>query len=151
MRKPKRHKPLNDLNRSLTPLDINRTLIAVVELSQRSWLVAEVIPGVERQPLKKLEPGETGLLNLLERWRKEAEKAGHNITRITVAFEADRDGFGLARWLRARGIEAHVIYASSVTCHVSTGAPRETGSTQSSSNVPFSAGCVGNATTARRW
>ena len=33
MRKPKRHKPLNDLNRSHTPLDVNRTLIAVVELS----------------------------------------------------------------------------------------------------------------------
>jgi transposase len=114
MHKPKRHKPLNDLDRSHTPLDVNRTLISVVELSQRSWLVAGVIPGVERQPLKKLEPGETGLLNLLERWRKEAEKAGHKITRIAVAFEAGRDGFWLARWLRARGIEAHVIHASSV-------------------------------------
>ena len=28
--------------------------------------------------------------------------------------EAGRDGFWLARWLRARGIEAHVIHASSV-------------------------------------
>jgi len=33
-------------------------LIAVVELSHKSWLVAGLIPGVERQPLKKLEPGE---------------------------------------------------------------------------------------------
>jgi transposase len=32
----------------------------------------------------------------------------------SVAFEAGRDGFWLARWLRARGIEAHVIHASSV-------------------------------------
>jgi hypothetical protein len=31
MRKPERHRPLNDLNRSHTPLDVNRTLIAVVE------------------------------------------------------------------------------------------------------------------------
>jgi transposase len=114
MRKPRRHKPLNDLNRSHTPLDVNRTLIAVVELSQRSWLVAGVMPGVEREPLKKLEPGETGLLNLLHRWRDEVEKAGHKITRIAVAFEAGRDGFWLARWLRTRGIEAHVIHASSV-------------------------------------
>ena len=30
------------------------------------------------------------------------------------AFEAGRDGFWLARWLRARGIEAHVIHAASV-------------------------------------
>ena len=44
----------------------------------------------------------------------EAEKAGHKIERIAVAFEAGRDGFWLARWLRARGIEAHVIHASSV-------------------------------------
>jgi transposase len=44
----------------------------------------------------------------------EAEKAGHRIKRITVAFEAGRDGFWLARWLRAHSIEAHVIHASSV-------------------------------------
>jgi transposase len=69
---------------------------------------------VERQPLKKLAPDEDGLLKLLERWRAEAAKAGHKITRIAVAFETGRDGFWLARWLRARGIEAHVIHAASV-------------------------------------
>ena len=31
-----------------------------------------------------------------------------------VAFEAGRDGFWLARWLRARGIEAYVIHPTSV-------------------------------------
>ena len=115
MHKPrKRHKPLNDLSRSLTPFDPNRTLIAVIELSKESWLVAGIIPGVERQPLKKLEPDENDLIKLLERWRGEAEKAGHKINRIAVAFEAGRDGFWLARWLRARGIEAHVIHPASV-------------------------------------
>ena len=54
------------------------------------------------------------MFRLLDRWRKEAEKAGHKIKRIAVAFEAGRDGFWLARWLRARGMEAHVIHASSV-------------------------------------
>jgi transposase len=54
------------------------------------------------------------LLKLLNRWREEAEKAGHRIERIAIAFEAGRDGFWLARWLRARGIEAHVIHACSV-------------------------------------
>ena len=63
---------------------------------------------------KKLAPDEDGLLKLLERWRAEAAKAGHKITRIAVAFETGRDGFWLARWLRARGIEAHVIHAASV-------------------------------------
>src|SRR5262247_2869678 len=114
MRKPKQHKPLNDLSRSLTPFDPNQTLIAVIELSKESWLVAGIIPGVERQPLKKLEPDENELLKLFERWRKEAEKAGHKIDRITIAFEAGRDGFWLARWLRAHGIEAYVIHAASV-------------------------------------
>lgn len=34
--------------------------------------------------------------------------------RIVVAFEAGRDGFWLARWLRARGIETYVIHPTSV-------------------------------------
>src|SRR5262245_47191963 len=115
MRKPKKQKkPLNDLSRSPTPFDPTQTLIVVVELSKGSWLVAGIIPGVERQPLKKLPTDENELLKLLERWRAEAEKAGHKITRIAVAFEAGRDGFWLARWLRTRGIEAHVIHAASV-------------------------------------
>jgi len=34
MHKPKKqHKPINDLSRSLTPLDVNQTLICVIELS----------------------------------------------------------------------------------------------------------------------
>jgi predicted RNase H-like HicB family nuclease len=36
------------------------------------------------------------------------------ITRIALAFEAGRDGFWLARWLEVRGVEAHVIHASSI-------------------------------------
>jgi transposase len=105
---------LNDLSRSLNPLEPDRTLIAVIEMSQSSWLVAGIVPGVERQPLKKLKVEEGALLKLLHRWREEAERAGHRIKRICVALEAGRDGFWLARWLRARDIEAHVIHASSV-------------------------------------
>jgi transposase len=114
MRKPKQREPLNDLSRSLTLFDPNHTLIAVIEMSRKSWLVAGIIPGIERQRLKRLEPDENALLNLLERWRAEADKAGHKINRIAVAFETGRDGFWLGRWLRARGIEAHVIHAASV-------------------------------------
>ena len=105
---------LNDLSRSPSPLDPDGTLIAVIELSLSSWLVAGIVPGVERQPLKKLAVDESALLKLLHRWREEAAKAGHRIKRIAVAFEAGRDGFWLARWLSARDIEAHVIHASSV-------------------------------------
>jgi transposase len=105
---------LNDLSRSPSPLDPDGTLIAVIELSLPSWLVAGIVPGVERQPLKKLAVDESALLKLLHRWREEAAKTGHRIKRIAVAFEAGRDGFWLARWLSARDIEAHVIHASSV-------------------------------------
>src|SRR5271165_754713 len=105
---------LNDLSRSLAPLKPDGTLIAVIEMSQSSWLVAGIVPGVERQPLKKLAVDEGALLKLLHRWREEAEKAGRRIERIAVAFEAGRDGFWLARWLKARGIEVHVIHAASV-------------------------------------
>jgi len=105
---------LNDLSRSLITLEQDATLIAVIEMGQSSWLVAGIVPGVERQPLKKLAVDESALLKLLNRWREEAEQAGHRIKRIAVAFEAGRDGFWLARWLRTRGIETHVIHASSV-------------------------------------
>jgi transposase len=105
---------LNDLSRSVTPLKPDGTLIAVIEMSLSSWLVAGIVPGVERLPSKKLEVDENALLKLLNRWREEAHKAGQGIERIAVAFEAGRDGFWLARWLRARAIEAHVIHASSV-------------------------------------
>jgi len=104
----------NDLSRSLVALDQDSTIIAVVEMSQSSWLVAGVLPGIERQPRKKLEPNAERLLGLLHRWRDEAVRAGKKITRIALAFEAGRDGFWLARWLRARGVEAHVIHPSSV-------------------------------------
>ena len=34
-----------DLNRCLAPLDQEHTIIAVIEMSQSSWLVAGVVPG----------------------------------------------------------------------------------------------------------
>jgi len=104
----------NDCSRSTTVFDQNSTLIAVIEMSLSSWLVAGAVPGVERHPLKKLDVDEDALLKLLLRWRDEAVKAGRKIERIAVAFEAGRDGFWLARWLLARGVEAHVIHPTSV-------------------------------------
>ena len=104
----------NNLRRCHTTLDQDSSLIAVVEMSQSSWLVAGIVPGISRQPAKKLKPDQTALLGLLRRWQDEAAKAGRRISRLAVAFEAGRDGFWLARWLRARGIEAYVIHATSI-------------------------------------
>ena len=106
--------PKDDLSRCLVALDQDNTLIAVLELSSSTWLVGGMIPGIERDPLKKLVPDEEALLKLLHRWRDEALRVGRRITRIVVAFEAGRDGFWLARWLRTRGIEAYVIHPTSI-------------------------------------
>ncbi len=54
----------DDLSRSLVAFDQNTSLTIVVEMSESSWLVAGIVPGIDRQPLKnggtgeyKLEPG----------------------------------------------------------------------------------------------
>ncbi len=104
----------NDLSRSLVAFDQHSTLVVVVELSLKSWLVAGLVPGLTRQPLKKLGADEEALVALIDRWRAEAVKAGGRIERIVVGFEAGRDGFWLARVLRARGIEAYVIHPTSI-------------------------------------
>src|SRR3712207_3732860 len=65
----------DDLSRSPVPLHQDSTLIAVVELSQSSWPVAGIVPGLARHPLKKLEPDPEALLRLLRRWRDEAARA----------------------------------------------------------------------------
>ena len=103
-----------DASRSLTALEQDSTIIAVIEMSQTKWLVAALVPGIERQPLKKFDANEETLLKLVHRWRREADQAGRNIKRTVVAYEAGRDGFWLARWLRARDVEAYVIHPTSI-------------------------------------
>ena len=105
---------VNDLSRSLVSFEQSSTLVVVLEMSQSSWLAAGVVPGVERRPLKKISPDPATLLHLVERWRDQAVRAGQTVTRAVLAFEAGRDGFWLARWLRARGIETYVVHSTSV-------------------------------------
>src|SRR5436190_18608223 len=52
----------NDLSQSRIVLKQDSTLIAVIEMSLSSWLVAGIVPGVERQPLKKLAVDESAWL-----------------------------------------------------------------------------------------
>jgi transposase len=103
-----------DASRSLTALEQDNTIIAVIEMSKAKWLVAALVPGLKRQPLKKIYADAPALLKLLQRWRDEAGQAGHTIKRIALAYEAGRDGFWLARWLRAHAIEAYVMHPASV-------------------------------------
>lgn len=106
---------INDLSRSLTAFEQDRTLVVVVEVSLSSWLVAGVLPGVARQPVKKLGPDVDAMLALICRWKDESSRAGRNIMRVCLAYEAGRDGFWLARLLVAHGIETYVIHSASVS------------------------------------
>jgi transposase len=95
-------------------LDYESTIITAVELSASSWLVGAQVPSVLRQWRQKLAPSAEALLEHLGRWRQRAERAGKRVSRMVVAYEAGRDGFWLARWLIAHGIEVDVIQPSSV-------------------------------------
>src|SRR3954462_3950779 len=97
-----------------TALDHESTIVAVVELSARSWLVGTQVAGVPRQCRQKLAPSAAALLEHLDHLRRRAEGAGKRVGRVVLAYEAGRDGFWLARWLIGRGIEVYVIQPSSV-------------------------------------
>ena len=47
---------VDNLSRSVDAFDQNASLTVVVEMSEASWLVTGMVPGVDRRPLKKLEP-----------------------------------------------------------------------------------------------
>src|SRR3954451_2740004 len=95
----------NDLSRSLVPFEQSSTLVAVIEMSLSNWLVAGIVPGLDRHPLKKLGADEDALLRLLQRLRNKAVTCRCMISRFVFAFDAARDGFWLARWLRAHDVE----------------------------------------------
>ena len=75
----------DDLSRSLAAFEQHTTLVVVVEMSWSGWLIAGLVPGVERQPKKKLDPDPEALLQLVHRWLDEAIAAGQPITRIALA------------------------------------------------------------------
>jgi transposase len=104
----------NDLSRSLDAFEQDSTIVAAIEMSSTSWLVGGLVPGRDGDPHKKLPTQAEALLALLYEWRDQAVAEGKVIKRICIAYEAGRDGFWLARWLRERGIEAYVIHPTSI-------------------------------------
>ena len=94
-----------DLSRSLIALDRNSTIISVVELSQSSRLVAGMLPGIERQPRKKLEPSQNGCLpcciaGCSATWRGRASSSARSgISRTLVRNDYSSSlRLGLTRW-----------------------------------------------------
>ena len=70
---------IDQSKKSFTAFDQVTTLVAVIELSKKFWLVAGVGPGIDRHPLKKFAADENTLLALLHRWQQQALKAGQEI------------------------------------------------------------------------
>ena len=97
-----------------TTLDQDSTLVVVLELSARSWLVGARVPGVGRLSRYAMAPSAEALAGWLGTTKARAAAAGRTVARVVLAYEAGRDGFWLARYLEARGVEVYVIQPSSV-------------------------------------
>jgi hypothetical protein len=92
----------NDLSRSLVALHQNSTIIAIVEMSQSSWLVGGMLPGIERQPCKELEPAQNGCLRCCIAGGMRRSGPGREITRIAFTFEG---GEQISRQLAIRAVK----------------------------------------------
>lgn len=104
-----------DPRKPATAFDHLITLVAVLELSGRSWELGASVPGVSRRPRRKLPAGDlAAVAKALDQWKVEAGKAGHAVLRVVVGYEAGRDGFWIARALRDLGIEVYVLHPASI-------------------------------------
>lgn len=95
--------------------DHDSTLVVALELSGKWWEVGAVVPGVSRRPRRRIAAREmAGLLGVIGWWKGEAEAAGRRIRRVVLTYEAGRDGFWIARYLLARGIEVEIMHPASI-------------------------------------
>src|SRR3954466_5877102 len=95
--------------------DYDRTLILAVEISNRSWVVAAQVPGLQHKGVKQqLVPRADALMAAIEGYKRRATAAGMAVDRVIVAYESGGGGFWLARWLQQRGVEVYVMQPSSV-------------------------------------
>ena len=91
------------------------TLVLALELSGKCWEIGAVLPGVARRPRRQLTPRDmAGLLQQIERWKAEALRAGRTVQRTVLCYEAGRDGFWIARYLLAHGIEVQIMHPASI-------------------------------------
>jgi transposase len=95
-------------------VDYNSTLIGALELSEKKWVLAVQLPGVDRHSRHVLDACGERLVSFVERLKARCSSAGRKIVRVILTHEAGRDGFWLARFLARRGIEVHVMQPSSL-------------------------------------
>jgi transposase len=98
-----------------TAFDHTTTIVAVLELSGKTWLFGACAPGIARRIKQSIEARDiAAVVKALERLKAQSEKAGCAVTRIVLAYEAGRDGFWIARELQQRGVEVHVMHPASI-------------------------------------
>jgi transposase len=98
-----------------TAFDHSTTIVAVLELSGKSWLFGAVAPGLKTRAKRSLAARDiAGVTKVLEHLKAQAQKAGLAVGRTVLAYEAGRDGFWIARALARQGIEVHVMHPASV-------------------------------------
>ena len=95
-----------------TTLDQDSTLVVVLELSARSWLVGARVPGIGRMSRYALAPSAEALAAWLGTAKARAGAAGRTVVRVVLAYEAGRDGFWLARYLEARRVRMSISTSS---------------------------------------
>jgi hypothetical protein len=79
-----------------TAYDHNRTIVAVLELSGKNWLLGAVAPGLSRRTKRSFEARNVeAVLWAVEQAKEESAKARFEVARIVVGFESGRDGSGL--------------------------------------------------------
>src|SRR5512135_2207721 len=104
-----------ELRKPTTTFEHESTLVATLELSGKSWLISAALPGIDRRPKKTVRVGDIdAVMAILSGWREAAARAGKDVIRVVVGYEAGRDGFWIARELIALGIEVYVMQAASI-------------------------------------
>ena len=86
-------------------IDYNSTIIGALELSEKKWVLAVQLPGVDRHSRHVLDACGERFVSFIERLKARCASAGRKIARVILTHEAGRDGFWLARFLARRGIE----------------------------------------------
>jgi hypothetical protein len=77
------------------------TIVAVLELSGKNWLLGAVAPGLSRRMKRSFKARNVeAVVRALEQAKGEAAKAGLEVARIVRGFESGRDGFWIARALQ---------------------------------------------------
>lgn len=81
-----------------------------LELSRAKWLVGALLPGRSKVSTALVPGGATdALLDVLDRFAARASREAGRSVPVKVCYEAGHDGFWLARFLLARGVETHVL------------------------------------------